>query len=492
MVKLAHSLKIKGVFQLRINRSSCTAVLVGKEASVDHATMIARNEDAEGGINPKRLIYVPAQTASREFKSTFNGFHVQLPGDALGHTLTPMADTSTDGEWGESGINSANVGMSATETEFTNAAMLGLDPLVPDGIGEEAMLSCVLPFVKTAREGVERLGQLISEFGTCESNGIAFNDVNEVWYFETVGGHHWAAQRIPDDAYVIAPNQTGIQEINFADSANFITVPDLQAFAQKNHLNTAREGFNFREIFGEDLRSDRFYNTPRVWAAQRHFQKDLPEVPESRELPFIQHAPRKISVIDVAMVLSDHMQGTPYDPYGRTGTDEEKSRYRPIGMNRNQEMHILEIRSDVPASYRAIHWLAMGMNPFTFPLPFYANVSDTPAFFKNTTNDATTENWYWLNKIIANMVDPLFTKRDQDVMNRILNFRRAGFALGSGTVAKNDAGLAASTADATSQLTAANQAMADQAVALTKALLTDVTTMAADRLTLQFEKGGEM
>ncbi|ERL64714.1 C69 family dipeptidase [Schleiferilactobacillus shenzhenensis] len=467
-------------------------MLVGKEASVDHATMIARNEDAEGGINPKRLIYVPAQAESREFVSTFNGFHVQLPGDALGHTLTPMADTTTDGEWGESGINSANVGMSATETEFTNAAMLGLDPLVPDGIGEEAMLSTVLPFVKTAREGVRRLGALISEFGTCESNGIAFSDVDEVWYFETVGGHHWAAQRIPDDAYVIAPNQTGIQEIRFDDPDHFIAAPDLEEFAEKNHLNTAKEGFNFREIFGEDLRSDRFYNTPRVWSAQRHFQKDLPEVPESRTLPFIQHAPRKISVQDVAMVLSDHMQGTPYDPYGRTGNAEEKSRYRPIGMNRNQEMHILEIRNDVPVSYRSIHWLAMGMNPFTFPLPFYANVNDTPEFWKNTTNDATTENWYWLNKIVANMVDPLFAKRDQDVMNRILNFRRAGFAIGTGAVAKADAALAQDDSDAAAKLTAANDAMAAQAVALAKTMLTDVTTLAADRLTLQFEKGGEM
>lgn len=475
-----------------ISHSSCTAMLVGKEASVDHATMIARNEDAEGGINPKRFIYVPAQAASREFKSTFNGFHVELPGNALGHTLTPMADTSIDGEWGEAGINSANVGMSATETEFTNAAMLGLDPLVPDGIGEEAMVSCVLPFIKNAREGVRRLGALISEYGTCESNGIAFNDVNEVWYFETVGGHHWAAQRIPDDAYVIAPNQTGIQEIDFKDTDRFITSPDLQEFAAKYHLNTAKEGFNFREIFGEDLRSDRFYNTPRVWAAQRHFQKDLPEVPESRELPFIQYAPRKISVTDVAMALADHMQGTPYDPYGRTGTEEEKSRYRPIGMNRNQEMHILQIRHDVPESYRAIHWVAMGMNPFNFPVPFFANVHDTPAFFKNTTNDATTENWYWLNKIIDNMVDPLFTKQDQDVMNRILNYRRAGFALGTGAVAHTDATLAADDAAAADQLTAANQDTADQAVALTKQLLTDVTTLAADRLTLQFEKGGEM
>ncbi|MFC2675792.1 MAG: C69 family dipeptidase, partial [Lacticaseibacillus rhamnosus] len=33
-----------------VNHLSCTALLVGKKASVDGSTMIARNEDAAGGI----------------------------------------------------------------------------------------------------------------------------------------------------------------------------------------------------------------------------------------------------------------------------------------------------------------------------------------------------------------------------------------------------------------------------------------------------------
>ncbi len=86
--------------------------------------------------------------------------------------------------WGEAGINSENVAMSATETEFTNTTMLGLDPLEPDGIGEEAMLTVVLPYIHNAREGVQRLGELLTKYGTCESNGIAFSDADEVWYLK--------------------------------------------------------------------------------------------------------------------------------------------------------------------------------------------------------------------------------------------------------------------------------------------------------------------
>ncbi len=41
-------------------------------------------------------------------------------------------------------------------------------------------------------------------------NGIAFQDVNEIWWLETIGGHHWMARRVPDDSYVVMPNQLGI------------------------------------------------------------------------------------------------------------------------------------------------------------------------------------------------------------------------------------------------------------------------------------------
>ena len=55
-----------------------------------------------------------------------------------------------------------------------------------------------------------RLGKLLEEYGTYEMNGIAFQDVDEIWWLETIGGHHWMARRVPDDSYVVMPNQLGI------------------------------------------------------------------------------------------------------------------------------------------------------------------------------------------------------------------------------------------------------------------------------------------
>lgn len=229
--------------------------------------MIARNEDAGGGVNAKRFVVVNPQDQPSEYISTFNQFRVKLPDHPLRYTATPNADIS-DGVWGESGINTDNVAMSSTETEFTNTTMLGLDPLVADGIGEEAMLTCVLPYIHSAREGVKRLGELVTNFGTCESNGIAFSDSEEVWYFETVGGHHWAAERIPDDSYAVAPNQTGIQEIDFNDAEHFMYSDDLKEFAESHHLNKARKGFNFRDIL-EKMSRPITITTPHVFGTAK-------------------------------------------------------------------------------------------------------------------------------------------------------------------------------------------------------------------------------
>ena len=48
--------------------------------------------------------------------------------------------------------------------------------------------------------------------------GIAFSDQNEIWWMETIGGHHWIARRVPDDAYVVMPNQLGIDAFDLDDA----------------------------------------------------------------------------------------------------------------------------------------------------------------------------------------------------------------------------------------------------------------------------------
>ena len=145
---------------------ACTTILVGKKASYDGSTLIARTEDSQNGeFTPKKFIVVNPEDQPRHYKSVLSTFEIDLPDNPMRYTSVPDA-LGKDGIWGEAGINAVNVAMSATETITTNARVLGADPLVPSGIGEEDMLTLVLPYIHSAREGVELLGSILEKYGT--------------------------------------------------------------------------------------------------------------------------------------------------------------------------------------------------------------------------------------------------------------------------------------------------------------------------------------
>ena len=128
---------------------ACTTILVGKKASYDGSTMIARNDDSGSGhFTAKKFVVVQPEEHPAVYKSVIPHVEVPLPGNALRMTAMPNA-VEGKGIWAASGVNAANVGMTATETITSNPRVLGADPLVvyqpagdgqpevPGGIGEE-------------------------------------------------------------------------------------------------------------------------------------------------------------------------------------------------------------------------------------------------------------------------------------------------------------------------------------------------------------------
>lgn len=419
--------------------TSCTAMLVGKNASIDGSTMIARDEDGYNGINPKTFKVFPAKDYTGEhYVSDYNGLEVDMTGKGCRYTAIPngahqLNDGHGVGRWDEQGINEYNVAMSATETESTNPRVLGHDPLVENGVDEDSMVYLVLPFIKSAREGVQRLGSLIEKYGTGETNGIAFSDKDEVWYLETAGGHQWVAQRIPDDAYAIAPNNMCIQEIDFDDSDNFMYAPGIQEFVEKYHLNPYPGKFNFRKIFATEDEADAYYNTPRTWYGQKLFNPSIEQEPTSQDMPFIRRPEKKIAVEDVEFFLSSHYNQTPYDPMGTysSGTPDEMKRFRSIALDRNQSSCILQIRNDVPAEYAAIQWINFGFYCYSPYVPFFTNINDTPENYATASETFHPEkSAYWMYKLLQVIVEP----RYHEFINEVNVFRDNAQSYGIGRV----------------------------------------------------------
>ena len=318
---------------------ACTTILVGKKASYDGSTMIARNDDSGSGhFTPKKFVVIHPEEQPKTYKSVISHVTIELPDDPMRYTAVPNA-VEGEGIWAAAGVNEANVAMTATETITSNPRVLGADPLVklqpaedgkeevPGGIGEEDIVCIVLPYIRSAREGVKRLGSLLEQYGTYEMNGIAFQDQDEVWWLETIGGHHWIARRVPDDVYVVMPNQLGIDHFDLEDALSdqkeYMCSSDLKEFIEKNHLNLSMDGsLNPRDAFGSHDDADHVYNTPRAWYMERCLNphtkvwdgEHADYTPQSDDIPWCMVPEKKITVEDVKYVLSSHFQGTPYDP----------------------------------------------------------------------------------------------------------------------------------------------------------------------------------
>ena len=86
----------------------------------------------------------------------------------------------------------------------------------------------------------------MEQYGTYEKNGIAFQDANEIWWLETIGGHHWIARRVPDDSYVVMPNQLGLDVFDLEDALfeqkEYMCSADMREFIEENHLNLSLDG----------------------------------------------------------------------------------------------------------------------------------------------------------------------------------------------------------------------------------------------------------
>ena len=455
----------------------CTTILVGKAASYDGSTIIARNDDSgAGSYTPKKYAVVHPEEQPRIYKSVISHVEIELPDDPMRYTCVPNA-LSGEGIWAASGVNAANVAMTATETITSNPRVLGADPLVcyepadgdkPEkagGIGEEDIVSITLPYIKSAREGVIRLGSLLEQYGTYEMNGIAFQDVDEIWWLETIGGHHWIARKVPDDVYVVMPNQFGMDEFDLADAFGaqneFMCSADLPEFIEKYHLNVenmecvmlrnisqtgelqdkdenddcgqevdstnneidSSDGTYTsiicpRDIFGSHDDADHVYNTPRAWFMERTLNPnsavwdgpDADFTPVSDDIPWCMIPEKKITMEDVKYVLSSHYQGTPYDPYGNYGDKSRRGAYRSIGVNRTDFMSAIQIRPYADEDSSAIQWLAFASNAFNVMVPFYTNVDEVPEYLANTSAEVSTDNFYWTSRMIAAMADASYAK----------------------------------------------------------------------------------
>ena len=371
--------------------SECTTIIIGQEQTVDGSMIVARSEDWDAMEAKNYEIFEGTDNGPREFVAKDSPFRCELPEKALGYSA--LSPYNLHGHWGSAGFNTAGVGMSATESIFSSDEILKHDPLVENGVAENSVFNITLPYVHTAREGVERLGMLIEKYGIAEGFGIGFVDSKEIWYLETACGHRWLACRMPKDQYFVTGNQSRFRTYDPNDKENYLASADLIEFAEKHGLyNPAQGAFDFHEAYARDIKLDTTYNYPRVWGLQQFFSPEIKNDVTKNTFPVFAKAAHKVTLTELRTAFRFHYDNTEHDPYLNSNPKEP---YRPVSIFRTTQTHLLQVRPELPQAIGCVNYVAMGMADLGVFLPLYQGITSYPETYTKGNGESSDDSAYW-------------------------------------------------------------------------------------------------
>ena len=371
--------------------SECTTIIIGQEQTADGSMIVARSEDWDAMEAKNYEIFEATDNGPREFVAKDSPFRCELPEKALGYSA--LSPYNLHGHWGSAGFNTAGVGMSATESIFSSDEVLKHDPLVENGVAENSVFNITLPYVHTAREGVERLGMLIEKYGIAEGFGIGFVDSKEIWYLETACGHRWLACRMPKDQYFVTGNQSRFRTYDPNDKENYLASADLIEFAEKHGLyNPAQGTFDFHEAYARDIKLDTTYNYPRVWGLQQFFSPEIKNDVTKNTFPVFAKAAHKVTLTELRTAFRFHYDNTEHDPYLNSNPKEP---YRPVSIFRTTQTHLLQVRPELPQAIGCVNYVAMGMADLGVFLPLYQGITSYPEAYTKGNGESSDDSAYW-------------------------------------------------------------------------------------------------
>lgn len=156
---------------------------------------------------------------------------------------------------------------------------------------------------RSAKDGVRIIGRLIQEYGYADTGrSYLIADAKEAWVCSVVKGHHWVAQRVPDDEVMVIPNYYVIGAVNLSDTTNFLGSPDIIEYAvSRGWYNPDKDGeFNFRLAYSSDDALNRKHNIYRHELAQNAIFGDALM---GKDVVFSRKADHKVTVKELEKIL---------------------------------------------------------------------------------------------------------------------------------------------------------------------------------------------
>lgn len=372
---------------------ACTGFAAGKKVTEDGSLIFGRTEDIGGAYN-KVFNVNPATTGEGTVTLTdpYNGYTIDLPAEGLKWTMVNDVPEHDDGLYAACVTNEHGVSLTATVSTSYNEAAEKADPLLENGLREAYLPNVVIPYVKTAKEGVLWLGEIVEKYGAAECNTVIFGDKDEAWVMEIVSGHQWAAAKVPDDKYAVIPNCMMLGWVDLDDPENYLGSKDLFELPKKEGFLKEHNGKPHVALtWGSEMSAG---NRVRAWGGQ-HFLSPSQQVPHDSPVFELFMTPDKaISLTDAMKLMAYRYEGTEYDV-------NQNPTNRAIGTERTAEAHLFQYREALPA----LQWLCMGNPEHTVFLPSYLALNQTPDAFQVEGEEYNPASAYWTFRTLSGFAE---------------------------------------------------------------------------------------
>ena len=337
---------------------ACYAVVVGRAASADGSVLVGHNEE-NGGQRVLRFYKIPRrqQPPGERVRLRAGGELDEMP-ETWGFLWSENPGlTYSDGylnEWGVAVVSDA-----CPTREDGYDALVARGEIRDGGIGY-MLRRLVALRAKSAREGMELIGQCVERFGYADSGRTyVVADPSEAWLVAVVRGRRWVAQRVPDDQVVILPNVHVIGAVDLTAPDPFRASPDLIRYAEARGWFDAGRGepFDFRCVYQA---AERQAPDPRQFRGQELVTGRRGTWPPDRPLPFAVTPGKPLTVADVAVVLRD-----------RDGI-------APLFGKSTQEAAVFQLRRDLPPEIGCVYWRTACRPDISVLTPWYVGITATP------------------------------------------------------------------------------------------------------------------
>ena len=427
-----------------LNGYSCTAIVVGKKATVDGSVIISHTDCGPDS----RIRYVPAMDFKKgEMTNVYWG--ITLVNDPLdlnnyGEVIGQIPQVEHTYAYFHSAYSHMNEHQLAIgESTISQREELRIIRKESKQIMtvEQAQIFA-LQRCRTAKDALKLITSLMDKYGflpSCagESETLIIGDPNEAWVLEiySVGpgwtpesgepGALWVAQRVPDDNALIIPNWSIVKQINTADTENFMVSSNYMDIAVKHGWYNPNDNKPF-------IWQDVFSPTPREWATSRFwlfyssiapnyfnwpkrnnsdpFKQDdqyTQYVEPISIYPFSVKPEKKLSVQDIMKFQRSTFTGTIYDKENAPGwyvpgkdnkmvkspmatpfPQRELRQLLKINSRRNvarargEYGMIAQLRSWLPDEVGGIYWVFLDNAYTSIYMPIYTGATDVADCYK--------------------------------------------------------------------------------------------------------------